>query len=61
MGKKCESCFYWSDFLAKAEHGVTLAMCLNDESSCQGKYVSGRNTCDHHKETEDGSRADSGI
>lgn len=46
MEKRCNSCKFWSDLIAKSEAGTTVAMCLCDESPGKGKYTTKWGSCD---------------
>jgi hypothetical protein len=41
----CERCCFWSDTMAKHEHGTMFAMCLNVNSPKAATYTGEREAC----------------
>ena len=46
--KTCEGCKYWSELMAMVSYGKIEAVCLNNESIHNGKFVS--KSCDKREE-----------
>lgn len=51
--KRCKTCRYWSDLLAKSTpQGEVLALCESDHSKNHGVYVAGTARCGHWQPVE---------
>ena len=42
---RCECCCFWSDRLAKHQHGTMFAVCLNVNSEKASTYTEEADTC----------------
>ena len=44
--KKCGTCRYWSDLLAKTNNGVVVALCLSSKGSRKNEWVDSTDSCE---------------
>lgn len=45
---RCETCYYWSEMIAKGVNGVIHALCLNTEADKKDEFTAPDFMCPHY-------------
>lgn len=55
MQRKCGTCYYWSEMIAKADHAGVSAICLNQSVGRHGDYTVDGYVCPGWQRNVDGA------